>query len=159
MTHVDMQAVSTMLKLKISILTTGIPPTRKFLCERCKPSHDFRTEGDLRQHTENMHKRFETSEEKEGRLQNARWSIITPDRRLIEQIPNEKEEELILLHEDDIHYNMIVHKSHNASKNKYEGGHIQKQHREETTLSGDVLQKGHGPKLLKLLGQAHIKNQ
>ena len=32
MTHVDMQAVSTMLNININILTTGIPPTRNFMC-------------------------------------------------------------------------------------------------------------------------------
>ena len=139
MTHVYMQAASTMLNIKISILTTGIPPSRQFICVRCKPSQDFKTKDNLRNHTENVHMRFETKEEIEGRMQNTRWSLITPDPRLKEIIPNEREEELILLHEDDIHYNMIVHKSHNASKNKYEEEHKKKYHGEETTLFGDVM--------------------
>ena len=141
MTHVDMQAVSTMLNININILTTGIPPTRNFLCPRCKPSQDLETEGNLRKHTENVHKRFESMEEIEGRNQNARWSVITPDLRLKDISPNEREEELVLLHEDDIHYNIIVHKSHNASKNMYHEEHNKKHHGEETTLFGDVIQQ------------------
>ena len=35
-------------------------------------------------------------------------SELKPDIRIKETIPNEKEAELILLHEDDIHYNLIV---------------------------------------------------
>ena len=54
MTHVDMQAVSTMLNIEISILTTGVTPPRNFLCCRCKPSQVLGTEDELREHTENV---------------------------------------------------------------------------------------------------------
>ena len=120
MTHVDMQAVSSMLNLKISILTTGIVPSKNHNCSRCKPSKPFSSEQDLLKHLETVHGRVETEEEREGRTQRARWSVMRPDNRIKENIPNEKEEDLILIHEDDVHYNIIVHKSHNAFKEKVE---------------------------------------
>ena len=115
--YVDMQALSTMLNLNINILTTGIPPVTNLLFARCKPSKSFRTEDDLIEHIKSIHNRLETEEEKEGRVQRARWSEMRPDPRLQEYILNEQPEELILLHEEYIHYNLIVHRSHNAFKN------------------------------------------
>ena len=137
MTHVDMQAVSTMLNMKISILTTGITPPNTYRCDRCKPGQEFSNEDELRLHTQEIHKRFESEEEKEGKIQRARWSELRPDTRIKEVIPNEKEEELILLHEDDIHYNIIVHKSHNVFKTNLDKELMTNK---QTTIFGDILQ-------------------
>ena len=71
MTHADMQAVSTMLNMKINILTTGIIPPNTYRCDRCKPGQQYSNDGELVQHTQNVHKRFESEEEKEGKLQRA----------------------------------------------------------------------------------------
>ena len=135
-----MQAAATMLNLNIKILTTGIAPDTNLICNRCKPSKGFQTENALREHTKTEHDRVETEEESEGRVQRARWSEMIPDTRLRDIIPNEKAEELILLHEDDIHYNIIVHKSHNAFKTKNVENSIEKKHKDENlTLFGDIL--------------------
>ena len=80
-----------------------------------------------------MHHRVETNEEREGRIQKARWTHLKPDHRVKESIHNEKPEELILLHEDDVHYNIIVHKSVNNFKE-----HIKEDHREMTTIFGET---------------------
>ena len=105
-----------MLNMNISILTTGVSPQTSFSCIRCKPQTLFNNETDLRKHTETVHHRIETEEEREGRIQRARWTHIKPDTRIRETIPNERAEDLVLMHEDDVHYNLIVHKSHNAYK-------------------------------------------
>ena len=63
----------------------------------------FKSEEDLRSHTEIVHNRIETEEERIGRTQKARWTELKPDSRIRTFIPNEKPDELILLHEDDIH--------------------------------------------------------
>ena len=78
MTHVFMQAAATMLNIKINILTTGISPTQIYKCARCQPEQEFVSENDLIEHTENVHQRLETEEEKEGRLQNSRWTRLIP---------------------------------------------------------------------------------
>ena len=63
---------------------------------------------------------------------------LTPDSRIRESIPNEKAEELILLHEDEVHFNIIVHKSHNAFKrtNSFEK-HAKSVHETNLTIFGD----------------------
>ena len=114
MTHVDMQAASTMLNINIQILTTGLSPPSSHRCRRCKPGQMFNTEEDLIIHTEVEHHRTETQEAREGRRQNARWTELKPDLRISNNSAAEIPEELILLHEDDNHYNLIVHKNHNA---------------------------------------------
>ena len=49
-----------------------------------------------------------------------------------------KTEELIPLHEEDIHFNIIVHKSHNTYSNlSRTQEHIKFQHKENTTIFGD----------------------
>ena len=133
MTYVHMQAVATMLNLKIKILTTGIAPDTNLICNRCKPSKGFQTENALRGHTRTEHDRVETEEESEGRVQRARWSEMIPDTRLRDIIPNEKTEELVLLHEDDILYNIIVHKSHNAFKTKNMENSMKTKHQHENS--------------------------
>ena len=141
MTPIDMQAASTMLNMNVSILTTGITSTNNHRCVRCKPGIEFSNEEYLRLHTKNVHNKVETEEEREGRIQRARWSELSPDNRIKDVIPNEKEEELILIHEDDIHYNLIVHKSHNAFKESSNIEHMKKKHSNNTsTIFGDSLQ-------------------
>ena len=140
MTHTDMQAVSTMLNMNMSILTTGIHSPFPQRCPRCKVQELFKTEDELRMHTENVHHRVESEEEREGRLLQARWTHLKPDIRIRECIPNEKAEELILLHEDDIHYNIIVHKDHNAYKTvTVEEKHIENDHGENMSIFGDKI--------------------
>ena len=121
MTHVDMQAVSTMLNINIHILTTGLSIPSSHRCGRCKPIETFNSEDELRAHIEEVHHRAETYEEREGRKQNARWSEIKPDPRITDKTAAKNPEDLILLHEDDIHYNLIVHKSHNTVNNSHKG--------------------------------------
>ena len=116
MTHVCMQAVSSMPNMNISIMTTGISAHRSHNCPRCKSLTVFTNAQELRKHTEVVHHRTETEEEREGRINNVRWTHLTPDNRIGESLPNEKDEELILLHEDEVHFNIIVQKSHNAFK-------------------------------------------
>ena len=72
MTHIDMQAVSTMLNMKISILTTGIATPNTFRCGRCKPGITFNNDNEFRIHMEKVHNRIETNDEKECHLQKAR---------------------------------------------------------------------------------------
>ena len=65
---------------------------------------------------------------------------MRPDPRLQEYILNEQPEELILLHEEYIHYNLIVHRSHNAFKNTVLKKPMEKDHKEQNqTIFGDVL--------------------
>ena len=116
MTHVCLQAVSTMLNLNIKILTTGLSPPSSYRCARCKTPVTFDTEEEMSTHTELVHHRIETEEEKEGRRQKARWTEMKPDTSRRDNSSNEKAEELILLHVNDVHYDLIVHKSHNAFK-------------------------------------------
>ena len=82
MTHVCMQAASTMLNMNINILTTGIVTPKTFKCVRCKPTVELKSEDELVLHTENVHNRKESFLEKEGRLQKARWTHLTPDYRI-----------------------------------------------------------------------------
>ena len=56
---------------------------------------------------------------------------MRPDPRLQEYIPNENPEDLILLHEYDVHYKLIVHRSHNAFKNKVVKKPMEKNQKEE----------------------------
>ena len=79
MTHVDMQAVSTMLNMKISILTTGVTTPNTNRCGRCKPGSMFSSNEELRLHMEKIHKKVETNDEKESCIQKAR---ICPQNRL-----------------------------------------------------------------------------
>ena len=141
MTHVCMQAVSTMYNMHINILTTGISQQDTYICPRCKPSQNFETEEELKVHEKNEHNRFETAEEIEGRLQRVRWTELRPDQRLIENSPNEKAENLLLIHEDDIHYNMIVNKCSNIfMKASQQKGHVQENHhKDNVTIFGDKL--------------------
>ena len=118
MAHTGMQAVSTMLNINISILTTGIPPPSSNMCVSCKPQETYNKEEDLRMHKEKVHHRVESEEEKELRVQRTRWTHLRPDNRIRESISDEKPEELVLLHEDEIHYNLIVHKSHTNFTNR-----------------------------------------
>ena len=134
-THVCMQAASTMLNMNIRILTTGIPSTGRYRCIRCKPSQLFERENDLIVLEEKEHQKKETEEEKEGRAVRARWTNLKPDYR-IKDDSSEKAEELTLLHEDDIHYNIIVPKGHNISKTD-----TVKENKDntESTIFGDAL--------------------
>ena len=52
----------------------------------------------------------------EARRQKSRWTEMRPDQSIRDTSISEKADELILLHENDVHYNIIVHKSHNVSK-------------------------------------------
>ena len=141
MTHTCMQAVSTMLNVNISILTTGITPPVSHICSRCTMQTVFSTEEELRRHTETVHHRIESEEERQGRIQRARWTILKPDTRIRKDIPNERPEEMILLHEDDIHYNIILHKSHNTFKSKTDmAKHMVGEQKEEITIFGDKIQ-------------------
>ena len=137
MTHTGMQAVSTMLNLNISILTTGLAPPVSNICVKCKPQQVFTNEKDLRKHRENVHHRVESEEEKEGRIQKARWTHLKPDKRIIQNVYDEKPEELVLLHDDEVHYNLIVHKNHNIyTRNDTFKKHIEKDHCDQKTNEG-----------------------
>ena len=141
MTHESMQAVSTMMNMNISILTTGVAPSVLNSCPRCSLQTIFKTNEELRIHTEIVHHRKESVEEKEGRIQGARWTHLKPDSRIRTDIPNEKAEELILLHEDETHYNIILHKSHTTFKSKnIFSEHKTEEHDKGKTLFGDYLQ-------------------
>ena len=130
MTHVELQAVSTMLNIDINILTTGLTPESSHRCTRCKSVQEYGSGEELREHNKNIHHKIETSEQREGRLQMARWTEIKPDIRVRETIPKEKVETLFLLHNDDIHYNMIVHRSHNAFHTENQmREHVQENHK------------------------------
>ena len=98
MTHVCLQAASTMLNMHIKILTTGITTPQTFKCARCNTGQEFRNKIDILSHDENTHNRKETEEEKEGRMQKHRWTNIKPDSRLRELGQNQKAEDLTLLH-------------------------------------------------------------
>ena len=136
--HTCMQAVSTMLNMNMSILTTGVSVPSSQSCPRCKLQAVFSTEEEFRAHTQKVHHRVETNEEREGRIQKARWTHLKPDQRIRETILNEKAEELILLHEGDVHYNIIVHKSHNAYKSVNSlKEHIEEDHSVKRTIFGD----------------------
>jgi hypothetical protein len=79
-----------------------------------------------------MHIRKESFEEREGPLQKARWTHITPDYRIKDSSQSVKAEELTLTHEDEIHYNIMLPYNHSAFKNK-RTNHTD----EEPTLFGD----------------------
>ena len=153
MTHVCMQAVSTMLNIKINILTTGITPPIVNRCPRCKPPQNFKNDEDLRIHTEKVHHRAETEEEREGRRQKARWSELKPDYRIAHKSVAGNAEEMILLHEDDIHYNIIVHKSHNGVRRENGINEHESKHREDSeSIFGERLYEP--PKISKSWAQA-----
>ena len=57
----------------------------------------------------------------------------------------EKAAKLTLLHDDDVHYNMIVHKSHNAFTIRDNIEEHHKNTHSETTIFGDVLQSQNSP--------------
>ena len=130
MTHVCMQAAATMLNININILTTGISATSTNKCARCKSVQIFSNQNDFILHNEKVHNRIETDEEKEGRSQNARWTILKPDHSIKESGSHEKTEELTLLHEDETHYNLIV------TKTRLDNYKVV----EETTIFGDTIQ-------------------
>ena len=159
MTHVEMQAVSTMLNLKINILTTGITPERSNICNRCNPTKQFATGDDLREHNKNVHNKIETREEREGRVKMARWTELKPDNRIRNIVPKEKEETLFLLHNDDIHYNMIVHRRNNAFNKEISiKEHMEKPHDNQKTIFGDIM-KPQVPKIWAQVTSANIQNQ
>ena len=80
-----------------------------------------------------MHHWSETEEERGG-------SHLKPDIIIRDFIPNKKAKELILLHEDDIHFNIIVHKTHNVYYNASQiRKHSNVQHNDNTTLFGDII--------------------
>ena len=142
MTHESMQAVSTMMNMNISILTTGVANSVSNSCPRCNMMTIFKTNEELRIHTEIVHHRTESLEEKEGRIQGARWTHLKPDSRIRTEVPNEKAEELILLHEDETHYNIILHKSHTIFKSKNTfNKHKTEEDNRGRTLFGDFLQQ------------------
>ena len=131
-----------MLNLNISILTTGVTPPSVHRCVRCKPAQNFGCEEELRTHTQKVHHRAETPEEQEGRKQNARWTELKPDYRITDKSLAGFAEEVILLHEDNIHYNIIVHKNHNVSKENDSIKKHNENHKEgKETLFGDILFK------------------
>ena len=137
MTHTGMQAVSRMLNLNISILTTGVSPPVSSMCVKCKPQQVFTNEKNFREHKEKVHNRIESEEEKEGRIQRARWTHLKPDKRIIKNVFDEKPEELVLLHDDEVHYNLIVHKSHNTYKKKdIFKKHIEQVHEDQQNSDG-----------------------
>ena len=153
MTHVCMQAVSTMLNIKINILTTGITTPIINRCPRCKPPQNFHNDEDLRIHTEKVHHRAETEEEREGRRQKARWSELQPDYRIAHKSVAGNAEEMILLHEDNIHYNIIVHKSHNGVRRENGINEHEPKHREDSeSIFGERLYEP--PKISKSWAQA-----
>ena len=90
MTHVCLQAVSTMLNVEINILSTGIQQDTSNRCVRCQPAQTFHSEIDLNAHKETVHNRKETEMEREGRIQRARWTKLRPDTRIRETIPKER---------------------------------------------------------------------
>ena len=126
MTQVCMQAVSTMLNMDIDILTTGIHPPNSQRCARCQPGIKFESEENLREHNRVVHNKTESEEEKEGKLQKSRWTQLRPDPRISQSNPNEKANKMVLLHEDDVHYNLIVTKVTTNSRNKVNQSSIPK---------------------------------
>ena len=84
MTHACLQAVSNMQDMTINILTKGVPRASS-VCIRCPPNTLFDSIIELRKHEENVHYRFETEEEKEGSIQNARWTTLKPNSKCSDQ--------------------------------------------------------------------------
>ena len=85
--------------------------------------------------------RADTLEEREERKRKGRrWSELKPDPRIKEKTATNEGEELILLHEDNIPYNIIVHKTHNAFRRE---GVMKKQNKYKKekveTLFGDFV--------------------
>ena len=115
MTHACLQAVSNMQDMTINILTKGVP-TATSTCIRCPPNTNFDSVSELKKHEENVHKRFETEEEKEGRLLNSRWTTLKPSSKHAEQERKVKTPDMYVMHEDNIHYSLMVHKSHDLFK-------------------------------------------
>ena len=50
MTHVELQAVSTMLNIDINILATGLTPESSHRCTRCKSVQVYGSGEELREH-------------------------------------------------------------------------------------------------------------
>ena len=110
-THACMQAFSNMQNMTINILTKGVPRASA-VCIRCPPNTTLESVPELIKHEEIMHKRFETEEQKEGRLLNARWTTLKPSCRFTEQEKIAKTPDMFVMHEDDVHYSLMVHKNH-----------------------------------------------
>ena len=104
MTHVCLQAVSTMLNIEINILSTGVTPETSNRCVRCQPAKVFKNINDLILHKENVHDMKETQDDNEERIQRARWTELRPDMRIRAMPSEDKAAKLILLHDDDVHY-------------------------------------------------------
>ena len=105
-----MLAAAKMQNMTIQILTTGV--SNSLNCKRCPPNTFFQSQGELLEHEENVHRRSETEEEKEGRLQGSRWTTL----KVSENEQKAKTPDLYLMHEDDVHYSLMVHKDHNLLK-------------------------------------------
>ena len=146
MTHVCMQAASTMLNMNINIITTGISSPNVYRCARCKTKQEFQTENEMTMHDQIEHQRVESEEERESRVQKARWTLLQPDHRL-KTHSNEKAEELTLLHEDDIHYNIIVPKGHNVYQTKDVKNNNKNKN---TTIFGDEIKSTGKPSWAKI---------
>ena len=107
--HTDLQAVSNMYKVPINVFTTGIP-NHNPECHRCKPSVRLTSEEKLKEHNKTAHDICESEEVLEGRKAKARWTKFNPDNRC----DNTKEQliDMYLMHQDDVHYDLLVHKDH-----------------------------------------------
>ena len=109
--HPCLQAAANMLNLKINLLTTGVS-NPSLQCQRCKTQIIFKNISDLMKHNQTVHKKIETEEEKEGRKVRARWTEIEPDHKMVKGDPKNPLMDIFLMHEDDVHYNLMVHKNH-----------------------------------------------
>ena len=98
MTHNCLQAASNMQNMKINILTTGVVPELKWYI--CNPSPT-----EMMEHDENVHDKIETEE---CRLLRARWTILEPDTRCDKGDSKYKNEDMFILHEDDVHYSLMA---------------------------------------------------
>ena len=135
MTHACLQAISNMQNMTINILTKGVPRTSS-VCIRCPPNTLLGSVPELIKHEETVHKRFETEEEKEGRLQNARWTTLKPSSKFADQEKQGKTGDMFVLHDDNIHYSLMVHKSHDLFDrlNKFQTKSLDKSENKETDL-------------------------
>ena len=111
MTHACLQAVSNMQNMTINILTKGVPRVST-VCHRCPPNTTFNSVPELIKHKEKVHNRFETEEEKEERLQNARWTILEPNGKFSDQENKVKTPDMFVFHDDNVHYSLMVNNSH-----------------------------------------------
>ena len=131
MTHACLQAFSNMQNMTINILTKGVPKVSA-VCIRCPPNTILESVPALIKHEEIIHNRFETEEQKEGRLQNARWTTLEPSSRFTDQENIAKTPDMYVMHEDNVHYSLMVHKSHdmfntlNKDQNSPQGENVVK---------------------------------